>query len=363
MTPRFEERTNATTAADLLGEGTVLLDPPQRLGEGQPALDEHPVGLRRAAIASAEKPRRRRPTRLRPKKCARLPTVREKGATSRVAIVAPPMKAWAPTRQNWCTPEKPPRVAWSWTSTWPDRADPLAKTAWLPTTQSWATCTWAMKQVVGADARHPPAARRSPVDGRALAEDVAVADLDAGGLAAELQVLGHEADRAEGEEAVALPDPGVAVDHHVGLERRAPPDPHPGPDHAEGPHAHARLEHGPRRHAGERVDLGRRQGRHLEEEARLRRPRVAHPHLALEAHEVAPPVHEPHLEPELVAGHDRAAELRVVEAHHPDLDPPRVGRRLQQPDPRRLGERLQDEDARHHRLATGSGRRRSPRPR
>ncbi len=71
----------------------------------------------------------------------------ENGATSFVAIVAPPMNACVPTRQNWWTPEKPPRVAKSWTSTWPERAAAFAKIVWLPTRQSWATCTWAMSRL------------------------------------------------------------------------------------------------------------------------------------------------------------------------------------------------------------------------
>jgi len=36
-------------------------------------------------------------------------------------------------------------------------------------------------------------------------------------------------------------------------------------------------------------------------------------------------VDELHLEAQLVAGHDRPAELHLVEAHHPDLDPARIG--------------------------------------
>ena len=60
---------------------------------------------------------------------------------------------------------------------------------------------------------------------------------------------------------------------------------------------------------------------------------------------------EAHLEPELVAGHHRPPELRVVEAHDADLERAGVGRRLQQEDAGGLGERLEDEDARHDGLA------------
>jgi hypothetical protein len=53
---------------------------------------------------------------------------------------------------------------------------------------------------------------------------------------------------------------------------------------------------------------------------------------------------------QLISGHDRAAELRLVEAHHPDFDAPRVRGGLQEPDPRRLGQGLEDQHARHDRL-------------
>ena len=142
----------------------------------------------------------------------------------------------------------------------------------------------------------------------------------------------------------------VALDHHVRVEHRPPTQAHPVPDDAERPHLHARLEHGPRRDPREGVDVGRGQGRHLEQQPGLGRAGVAHPHLALEADEIAPAVHEPNLEAQLVAGHHGPAELRLVEADHPDLDPARVGSRLEQPDAGGLCERLEDQDARHHRL-------------
>ena len=114
------------------------------------------------------------------------------------------------------------------------------------------------EQVVRPDAGEPPAPGRPPVDGRALAEHVAVADLDAARLPAELEVLRHEPDRAEREEAVVLAHARVAVDHHVRVEHRPPPEARLVPDHAEGPHPHARLEHGAGRDASQGVDLGRR---------------------------------------------------------------------------------------------------------
>ncbi len=190
-------------------------------------------------------------------------------------------------------------------------------------------------------------ARRAAVDGRALAERVPVADLDPRRLAAELEVLRHEADGAEREEAVALADHGVAVDHHVRLEHGAPAEAHARAHDAERADAHARLEGRLRRDPRQRVDLGRGQGRDLQQQTRLRRARVAHLHVALEADEVAAPVHQAHLEPQLVAGHHRPPELRVVEADDADLERAGVGRRLQQEDAGGLGERLEDEDTRH----------------
>ena len=206
------------------------------------------------------------------------------------------------------------------------------------------------EQVRGADPRRAAAGRRPAVHGRAFAEHVAVADLDGGGFVLVLQVLGSEADRAEREEAVALPDPRVAVDHDVRVEHAAAAEPDARPDHAERAHAHARLEHGARRDARERVHLGSRQRRHLEQQQRLGRARLAHLHVAPEAREPAAPALEPHLEPELVARHDRPPELRLVEADDADLERARVGSGLEQPDARGLRQRLEDQHTRHHRL-------------
>ena len=88
----------------------------------------------------------------------------------------------------------------------------------------------------------------------------------------------------------------------------------------------------------------------MQEEARLGGPRLAHRHLSVEADEVPATVDETDLEHQLVAGHDRAPELRLVEPHDPDLDPAGIRCRLQQPDACRLGQALEDQYPRHDRL-------------
>ena len=154
-----------------------------------------------------------------------------------------------------------------------------------------------------------------------------------------------------GKKRLRSPIAGVAVDHDVRLEhacraraaprarrrRRAPPA---RPARARAP--------GATRASGS--TSGARQRRHLQQQARLRRARVAHAHVAAEARELAAAVLELHLEPQLVAGHHRPPELRVVEADDADLERARVGRRLQQPDARGLRQRLEDQHPGHHRL-------------
>jgi len=115
------------------------------------------------------------------------------------------------------------------------------------------------------------AAGRPAVHRRALAEHVAVADLDPRVLAAVLEVLGHEPDRREREEAVVLPDPGVAVDHDVRLEHGSAAEPDAGTDDAERPDPHAGLEPRAGRHARERIHDRLRQRRHLQQQPRLGR--------------------------------------------------------------------------------------------
>ena len=88
--------------------------------------------------------------------------------------------------------------------------------------------------------------------GDALAQDVAVADLEGGRLAAELQVLGLHADAGEREEPVLLSEGRRALDHHVRMEHRPRADAHPRPDDAE------RADDDVRREVRPGIDLGRR---------------------------------------------------------------------------------------------------------
>ena len=75
------------------------------------------------------------------------------------------------------------------------------------------------EQVVIADPGQAAAARGAAMNGRELADDVAVADHQPGLLAAELQVLRNQADRRHREDLVGVADLGPAVDHR----RRADP--------------------------------------------------------------------------------------------------------------------------------------------
>ena len=66
----------------------------------------------RARILSGENPRRLRPTPFRPKIwTGRMPATLQKGGTSWVTTVKPPVKAKRPIRQNWWTPVKPESMA------------------------------------------------------------------------------------------------------------------------------------------------------------------------------------------------------------------------------------------------------------
>src|SRR5512134_788297 len=69
--------------------------------------------------------------------------------------------------------------------------------------------------VVVADARDARVARRPAIDGHALADRVAVADLDRRVLARVFLVLRRRADRAELIDAVVAPDARAPVEHHV----------------------------------------------------------------------------------------------------------------------------------------------------
>src|SRR5579875_2106095 len=70
-------------------------------------------------------------------------------------------------------------------------------------------------QAVGPDPRDTAAARRSARDRHVLANAVAVADLQSGGLALVLQVLGRDTKTGEGPDLVLAPEGRVSVQHHV----------------------------------------------------------------------------------------------------------------------------------------------------
>ena len=72
------------------------------------------------------------------------------------------------------------------------------------------------QQVVAADARDPVAFRRAAMNRYEFPNGIAIADFDAGGFAAVLQILGRESDRGKGKNPVVLADPGVAVDDRMG---------------------------------------------------------------------------------------------------------------------------------------------------
>ncbi|MCC2634051.1 MAG: hypothetical protein K0S48_1937 [Ramlibacter sp.] len=94
-----------------------------------------------AAMRSALKSRRFRPTALKPRTASGLPSTSMKGGTSCEMALWKPSIACAPTLTNWWMPVRPPTVTQSPTSTWPPSVALLAMVTLLPTMQSCATCT------------------------------------------------------------------------------------------------------------------------------------------------------------------------------------------------------------------------------
>src|SRR2546430_9785358 len=109
--------------------------------------------------------------------------------------------------------------------------------------------------VVIAHARTAAIQRGAAVDGDALAEGVAVADLDRGVLAAVLLVLRRRAERGEMEDLVVAPDAQSPVEHDVRADPAALADFDLGADHAVGPNAHASGKACGGIHQGGGVDL------------------------------------------------------------------------------------------------------------
>jgi hypothetical protein len=95
---------------------------------------------------------------------------------------------------------------------------------------------------------------RAAVDGAALADRVAVADLHPGGLAGVFLVLRFVADGCKLEDAVVAADGRVAGDHGVRPDRGSVPDADVLADHRVGAHRHARAELRGGVHDGGRMD-------------------------------------------------------------------------------------------------------------
>ena len=118
------------------------------------------------------------------------------------------MKAYLPTRQNWCTPENAPTLAKSSTVDVPGQRRGVAEDRVAADVAVVRDVGVGHQQVVVADAGDAAAARGAAMDGHELADDVAVADDDPRRLAAELQILRDQADRGHREDLVAVADLG-----------------------------------------------------------------------------------------------------------------------------------------------------------
>ena len=96
----------------------------------------------------------------------------------------------------------------------------------------------------------------APVDGDALADGVAVADLEGGVLAGVLLVLRGGADRAKGIQAVVLAQRGGAFEHHMRPHLAAGADAHARPDDGIGADLDAAVQLGSRVDDGGGMDPG-----------------------------------------------------------------------------------------------------------
>src|SRR2546425_11478931 len=84
-------------------------------------------------------PARRNPTTLIPWAWHGLPSAMTYGGASRPILAQPPMKADAPTRENWIRPLMPPIVAYSPISEGPPTATPVTMMGPSPIRVSWPT--------------------------------------------------------------------------------------------------------------------------------------------------------------------------------------------------------------------------------
>ena len=186
-----------------------------------------------------------------------------------------------------------------------------------------------------------------------FAEHVAVADLDAARLPAELEVLRHEPDRAEREEAVALAHARVAVDHHVRVEHRRPrPRRTLSPTTQKGPTRTPGSSTAPAATRAQGVDVGRGHasppGAGAAPRPRARRPPAPRPWKRTRSpRRWTRRTSRRSWSPGTTGRRNFASSkptTRISTAA-------RVGSGLEQPDAGGLGERLQDQHPRHHRRA------------
>ena len=98
------------------------------------------------------------------------------------------------------------------------------------------------EHVVAADAGDALVVRSAAVDGAALTEHVAIANLETGRLAPVFLVLGCIANRGELEDDVVGAHRGRAIDDCMRGDARARPEPHQRTDDGEGPDADIRGE-------------------------------------------------------------------------------------------------------------------------
>ena len=105
-------------------------------------------------------------------------------------------------------PTPPEIVTNDSTCTWPPRIVLLAMMTRSPSTQSWATCTLTIRKLLEPIRVRPCFFLAAAVDGHAFAEDVVIADLDAGRAALVRDVLGLAADDGERVNDVVLAQRG-----------------------------------------------------------------------------------------------------------------------------------------------------------
>ncbi len=111
------------------------------------------------------------------------------------------------------------------------------------------------QEVVVGQGGEPAAAFGAPVQRAAFAEDVAVANLQAGGRPLELEVLGTHAEGGVGVDVIVLAQLRVGADDDVAAEQGAGTDDGVALDDAEGPHHHAFAKAGFGTDDTARVDL------------------------------------------------------------------------------------------------------------